>query len=94
MHNSQLRREYPPRSGSECLHGDLSPLNAGRDGVPPIGVPPMSHRSSAFGESRGEILGPGAATFTGDAVSVHPLQSDSVVRTGPACHSIASQSDS
>ena len=61
------------------LRGDLSPLNTcGSDGVPPIGVPPVSHHSSAFSESWGKILGLVAAPLVGNAATVPSLQKRAV----------------
>ena len=71
--------EYPPCQSSDVLRGDLSPLNTcDCDGVPPIGVPPVSHHSSAFSESWGKILGLVAAPLVGNAVTVPPLQKRAV----------------
>ena len=71
--------EYPPCQSSDVLRGDLSPLNTcDCDGVPTIGVPPVSHHSSAFSESWGKILGLVAAPLVGNAVTVPPLQKRAV----------------
>ena len=71
--------EYPPCQSSDVLRGDLSPLNTcDCDGVPPIGVPPVSHHSSAFSESWGKILGLVAAPLVGNAATVPPLQKRAV----------------
>ena len=61
------------------LRGDLPPLNTcGSDGVPPFGVPPVSHHSSAFSESWGKILGLVAAPLVGNAAIVPSLQKRAV----------------
>ena len=71
--------EYPPCLSSDVLREDLSPLNiCGSDGVPPIGVPPVSHHSSVFSESWGKILGLVAAPLAGNAATVPSLQKRAV----------------
>ena len=71
--------EYPPCLSSDVLRVDLSPLNTcGSDGVPPIGVLPVSHHNSAFNESWGKRLGLVAAPLVGNAVTVPPLQKRAV----------------
>ena len=83
--HSQLQGEYPPCLSSDVLCGDLSPR--------------VSHSCDPlFSESWGKILGLVAAPLVGNAVSspvaesADPSGKDSLVRMGPACHSIASQS--
>ena len=85
--HSQLQGEYPPCLSSDVLCGDLSPR--------------VSHSCDPlFSESWGKILGLVAAPLVGNAVSspvaesADPSGKDSLVRMGPACHSIASQSSS
>ena len=86
--HSQLQGEYPPCLSSDVLCGDLSPR--------------VSHSCDPlFSESWGKILGLVAAPLVGNAVSSPVAESadpsgkdcpSGLVRTGPACHSIASQS--
>ena len=85
--HSQLQGEYPPCLSSDVLCGDLSPR--------------VSHSCDPlFSESWGKILGLVAAPLVANAVSspvaesADPSGKDSLVRMGPACHSIASQSSS
>ena len=63
----------------------------GSDGVPPIGVPPVSHHSSTFSESWGKILGLIAAALVGNAATVPALQERAV--QGNAVGKSGSQSD-
>ena len=91
--HSQLQGEYPPCLSSDVVRGDLSPPCY--DGVNPKGLPSDSASPAQAG---GKILGLVAAPLVGNAVSspvaesADPSGKDSLVRMGPACHSIASQS--